>query len=274
MHDYSRLRPVKRSRIRLAAGKRWFTAKRYARWIFSRGAIAKEKSDKSLPCRIFAHATPLYRQLRDVELWMHTNKTVNLKLAAERLDGLLLKPGETFSYWRTIGKPTKRKGYADGMVLFYGSYKAGIGGGLCQMSNLIYWMALHTPLRVTERHRHSYDVFPDAGRTQPFGSGATCAYNYLDLQIHNPTADAYQLRVRVTDNELVGEWRSTAEARRVYEVYEKDHRIESLPWGGYLRSNLIHRYVYGLEGEVLSDEYVTENRALMMYSPLLEPTRE
>lgn len=44
-------------------------------------------------------------------------------------------------------------------------------------------MALHTPLTVTERHRHGYDVFPDAERTIPFGSGATCFYNYGDLMI-------------------------------------------------------------------------------------------
>ena len=69
------------------------------------------------------------------------------------------------------------------MVLHYGSFQTGIGGGLCQLSNLIYWMTLHTPLTVTERYRHSFDVFPDSRRTQPFGSGATCSYNYLDLQI-------------------------------------------------------------------------------------------
>ena len=45
------------------------------------------------------------------------------------------------------------------MVLHYGSFQTGIGGGLCQLSNLIYWMTLHTPLTVTERYRHSFDVF-------------------------------------------------------------------------------------------------------------------
>ena len=72
-----------------------------------------------------------------------------------------------------------------GMVLHNGGFKPGVGGGLCQLSNLIYWMTLHTPLTVVERWRHSYDVFPDAERTQPFGSGATVAYNHIDLQIRN-----------------------------------------------------------------------------------------
>ena len=57
------------------------------------------------------------------------------------------------------------------MVLFCEKYKMSLGGGLCQLSNLIYWMTLHTPLTITERYRHSYDVFPDSNRTQSFGSG-------------------------------------------------------------------------------------------------------
>lgn len=270
MIEFMRHRPVKRSKARLTAGKWWFTSKRYATWLFTRVQLAKERSPENLPHPIYTHSTPLIRKLRNVDMWLHTNKVVNLKLAAKQFDGLLLKPGETFSYWRTIGKPTKRKGYVDGMVLFYGSFKTGTGGGLCQMSNLIYWMTLHTPLIVTERHRHSYDVFPDAGRTQPFGSGATCAYNYLDLQIHNPTASTFQLRIRLTENELIGEWRSVSPLYLRYEVYEKDHRISSLPWGGYMRSNVIHRKVLNRDDELISDEYVTENHALMMYAPLLE----
>ena len=50
-----------------------------------------------------------------------------------------------------------------------GEVKTSIGGGICQLANLLYWMALHTPLEVIERHHHSFDPFPDSGRTLPFG---------------------------------------------------------------------------------------------------------
>ena len=79
------------------------------------------------------------------------------------------------------------------------------------MSNLIYWLTLHTPLTVIERHRHDYDVFPDSGRTQPFGSGATCVYNYIDLQIKNNTGQPYQLKLEITGDHLSGEWRTNVE---------------------------------------------------------------
>ncbi len=70
-----------------------------------------------------------------------------------------------------------------------------------------FWMTVHTPLTVIERHRHGYDVFPDSNRTQPFGSGASCFYPHGDLMIRNDTPDDYQLLVSVGDKFLEGEWR-------------------------------------------------------------------
>jgi vancomycin resistance protein VanW len=138
------------------------------------------------------------------------------------------------------------------------------------MSNLIYWMALHTPLTVTERHRHSYDVFPDSNRTQPFGSGATCAYNYLDLQIRNGTDAPWQLLVAVGEENLTGQWRSTEPCPFRYEVYERDARIESNVWGGFVRHNAIWRRAFDGDGNLVRDEFIAENNALMMYQPYLE----
>jgi len=156
------------------------------------------------------------------------------------------------------------------MVLHYGTFKKGIGGGLCQLSNLLYWMTLHTPLTITERNRHSYDVFPDSNRTQPFGSGATCAYNYLDLQIKNNTEGPFQLYLALTDTHLVGEWRALQPSLYSYEIYEKEHQITPAYWGGYVRHNIINRKIYNKQHQLVEDEYVVENHAIMMYEPLLE----
>jgi len=207
-------------------------------------------------------------------MWLQHNKVKNLRIAARQINGILIHPGETFSYWKLIGNTTKRKGYVEGMNLFYGQVVTGVGGGLCQLSNLIYWMTLHTPLTVTERYRHSYDVFPDVKRNQPFGSGATCAYNYLDLQIKNDTEQIYQLNVYLTDTHLVGEWRSDLPATRSYEVYERKHWITLEYWGGYVRHNTIHRKVYDLDQNIIDDEFVTENHAIMMYPPFLAEAKE
>lgn len=251
-------------------GKLYYTYKRYIDWFFGDIEYSKNISEDLLPIIAYAHRTPLLRKLRNVDMWMQHNKIVNLKIAVNKLNGIMLFPGETFSYWKSIGKPTKRKGYVEGMTLFYGGFKPGIGGGLCQLSNLIYWMTLHTPLLITERHRHSYDVFPDSNRTQPFGSGATCVYNYRDLQIFNGTNQTYQLKVYLTANYLVGEWRTLKKPTHTYRVYEKEHMISHEYWGGYIRHNLIYRELFNIYGDKIDDQYITQNHALMMYQPFIE----
>ena len=157
--------PIQRSWLRLRLGKAYYAGKRYLLWCSPKFRWAKRRDKESLPYLHASHATPLLRRLRGEEMEWQKNKVINLKLAVERLDGLVLNPGETFSYWKLIGKPTRRKGYREGMVLFLGQIGIDIGGGLCQLSNLIFWMTLHTPLTVVERYRHSHDVFPDANRT-------------------------------------------------------------------------------------------------------------
>ncbi|MDR3149052.1 MAG: VanW family protein, partial [Oscillospiraceae bacterium] len=189
----------------------------------------------------------------------------------EKVNGAVILPGETFSFWKLVGKPSRRKGYLEGMNLRSGTVVPAIGGGMCQLTNLIYWMTLHTPLTVTERHRHSYDVFPDSNRTQPFGSGATCFYNYGDLMIRNDTSNAWRLVLEVTENELAGAWTCAVPSSLIYEVFEKASFIQLETWGGYTRNNILFRKVIdnanpGGDGE----EYITENHALMMYAPLLD----
>ncbi|MBS4173089.1 VanW family protein [Bacillus sp. FJAT-49736] len=272
--DITKLRPKRRSRIRIFIGKYYFTLKRYFAWIFDKNKYAKEKQLENFPHIIHKHQTLLLRKLRGVDMWYQHNKIKNLEIAIKQINGIIIKPGETFSYWKLIGKPTKKKGYVDGMVLYYGNFKKGLGGGLCQLSNLIYWLTLHTPLTITERNRHSYDVFPDSNRTQPFGSGATCAYNYLDLQIKNDTDQPFQLVLSLTNTHLVGEWRAISPPLYSYKIYEKEHQIIPAYWGGYIRHNVIHRKIFNRQNQLLDDEFVVENYAIMMYEPLLEQNAE
>lgn len=262
-------KPIRRSKIRIFFGKTLFKILRYYNWYFGKKSFSKVRSSKKLPFIVKAHKTPLIRNLKNVEMWMQYNKIVNLQLATAKLNGIIIKPGETFSYWKLIGKATKRKGYKKGMVFQNRKLVAGYGGGLCQLSNHIYWLALHTDLEVIERYRHSYDVFPDSNRTQPFGSGATCIYNYRDLQIFNGTDQEYQLNLQLDDEFLIGEFRTDEEQITRYEICEKNHIIEQEFWGGYVRKNEIFKRMYDLNGNAIGEEFVTENEAIMLYQPYL-----
>ena len=262
-------KPRVRSNLRLFFGTKYYIFARHFKWIFG-GFKFAGISKISQEYEIFAHKTPMLRKLKDVDMYLQYNKITNLRIAAAKVNGITINPGETFSYWKAIGKPTRQKGYLDGMVLKNGGFKAGLGGGLCQLSNLIYWMTIHTPLTVIERHRHGYDVFPDSNRSQPFGSGATCFYNYVDLMVRNGTDNVYQLKIELDNEYLTGKWISDTRAEARYEVYEKEHIMKPEFWGGYTRHNLIYRRKYDLADNLADDEYVTENHAIMMYAPFIE----
>lgn len=262
-------KPLKRSKLRKTLGRSYFIFRRKLSWYTSGTRFAKPDRENRLPVEVFSHATPLMRKLPGLDMQLQRNKVVNLGIAIECLDGLTIHPGETFSYWYCIGKPVKRKGYLPGLQLDQGKLKTSTGGGLCQLSNLIFWMSMHTPLTIVERWRHSYDVFPDVRRTQPFGSGATCAYNYIDLQLRNDTDQSFQLALHLDETHLHGAWLAEGPLKEYYEVFESDHLFRQEFWG-HTRHNRIARRVFEAEtGELIREEPLVENHAIMMYNPML-----
>lgn len=268
------IEPKKRSNLRLKLGKFYYSYMRKIYWLRLKDIFSSTYQYDKLPYSYTSHKTILLRKLKDVDMWMQHNKIINLKIASHKLNGIIISPGEIFSYWKLIGKPSKSKGYVEGMVLNQGSFQAEVGGGLCQLSNLILWLTIHTPLTVVERHRHGYDVFPDSNRTQPFGSGATCFYPYRDLMIQNNTEDTYQLIIDVGDEFLNGEWRVDSKPQYQFEIIEKNHRMKGEYWGGYTRHNELYQNKYDLEGNLIDEKLIIKNSAIMMYSPFIEGESE
>jgi vancomycin resistance protein VanW len=243
-------------------------------WWSVRSELSATRMPNPLPCVIARHQTPLFRPLLNLDERLQRNKVVNLRIAAERLDGRVLDPGQRMSFWRLVGKPTRRRGFVDGLVLNQGRLEAGVGGGLCQMTNLLFWMTLHTQLEVAERWRHGYDVFPDAGRTLPFGSGATCAWPVLDLQIVNPTSASFRLSVRVGETHLFGEWTSTRPSHMRYVIQERAHRMTHDGPGAYSRHNELWRVETDEATGATSERFLVANEALLMYEPFLPAAGE
>ena len=263
------IQPLKRSKLRRKLGKKFYITKRYFNWLKSKSSFARELNSEQLEFLVKKHQSFLLRPLKDVDMQLQHNKTTNLRLAAEKINGLIIKPGEVFSFWYLVGDPTAKKGYLPGLVLNQGNIESGVGGGLCQMGNLLFWMAIHSPLTIKERYRHGFDVFPDVNRKVPFGAGATLSYNYIDLQIKNETPHDFQLILYLSEEHLQGEIRSNQSFTDHYEVYEADHRMVHQSWGGYTRHNRIVRKITSENGEV-REEDLLENHAVMMYEPLLE----
>ncbi|WP_208354485.1 VanW family protein [Pseudaestuariivita rosea] len=247
-------------------------AVRWARWYWGREDFATDRQSDLLPNKIYRHQSKLRRSLADdprENLWQD-NKIHNHSLAIPHLNGVLIHPGQTFSIWRLVGRPTVRRRFKEGMELHLGRARGGIGGGLCQIANLIHWLALHSPLQVTQRASHSFDPFPDQGRVIPYGTGAALFYNYIDLWLFNPTQTTVQLHLWMTDTLLNGEFRCDGAHPHRYHVYEKNAGFTK-SGDTWFRYNEIWRdtSTKGEAPEVLKSEKLYANHVRVLYEPEL-----
>lgn len=229
--------------------------------------FASTRSMTDLPVTLVHHRSILRRRLGDSDPRLQETKIVNLRLAVATMDRLIVRPGETFSFWRRVGRPTAERGFVEGLVLRNGGIDVAIGGGLCQLSNLIYWMALHAPLEIVERHHHAFDPFPDVGRVLPFGSGASVFHNYGDLRFRNPTAQPIQLRAWVTDRYLRGTIATDRPWPYRYHVEERNHRFHRETDGRLFRDNeLWRRTVDAATGRTVDCALLAVNHAEVKYA--------
>lgn len=242
--------------------------RRQLTWYIDGKKYAGTIAPDPLPFRVKKHQSVLLKKLGDSDRQLQLNKVTNLHIAASKINGIWIRPGETFSFCKLVGLPTRRKGYLMGMELSFGEAKAGIGGGICQISNLVHWLVLHSPLTVTERYHHSFDPFPDDGRVLPFGSGATVFYNYRDYQFTNNTEHTFQINLWFTEKCLEGELRIDTELEYAYHVFEKDHAFLKID-GQFFRKNEIWREkLLKFEGgKVVEKELITKNFARVTYTP-------
>jgi len=110
------------------------------------------------------------------------NRKTNVKLSAAACDGIVLLPGEVFSYNNTTGSRSADKGYLPAPTYNNGASVDDVGGGICQTSSTIYYAVLHTDLKVVERKNHSY-----ATGYVPDGMDATVFFGSLDFRFENST---------------------------------------------------------------------------------------
>jgi vancomycin resistance protein VanW len=246
---------------------RYHRARRRLEWLRSDTAFAHTLQRDDLPVRVKRHKSLLLRQLGETEMWMQHNKVTNLKLACAQVDGLLIRPGETFSFNKLVGNATRRKGYLKGMRLSNGQARPGIGGGICQLANLLHWMVLHSPLTVTQRSTHSFDPFPDNGRVLPWGVGCSIVYNYVDLQFRNDTDQTFQLRVGVGDRYLEGEILADETTPASYRVFAHGERFYRAGAEYFRRNEIWRTLIDRRTGTRLGDELIRENVALVKYIP-------
>lgn len=188
--------------------------------------------------------------LRIIQPILHSsfyeNKLKNIERACMLLSSTSILPHQRWSFWHRLGRPTRGNGFHPGRNLVNGEMSAQVGGGLCQMSSMLYHLALLAGLRVEERHPHSLDIYDDHQRYTPLGADATVVWGTKDLRFFNPHSFELVFVLRIEDAHLVGEVHS-AVSLPTYALEFKRQAIDE-------KTNLVETMVNGVI--VASDIYV------------------
>ena len=211
------------------------------------------------------HSSPLYRKYNKKEL--DDGKITNIEIANTFLNDIVIPPGKIFSLWRHVGRISSRRGFRNGLVLSNGYLKSDIGGGLCQLSNLIGYMFACSECAFTERKHHSRDVFPDSNRTIPFASGATIFFNLIDLKIKNTYHYPLKLNLRTTNTQLRGSISIPVQLRYYVKLEEKNSFFfKSQKTNKVYRCNTLHRIFYDKKTKnKIKEQILWRNVAEVMY---------
>lgn len=246
--------------------------KRNLKDFLSKEKFAKIKDKRKLSNIVSEHSSNMIRKGKGIDPILQENKAVNLKLASKNINGIIIKPGEVFSFWKLVGRATKKKGYKDGRIISKGKLKPGIGGGLCNLGNTINWLVLHSPLEIVELHTHSDALDPSAEKKRiPFNSGTSVSYNYIDYRFKNNTDQDIQILVWCEDGKLKAELRSEKEFPCKYKLVEEDHHFRKKNNKFYRSSKIYKETIDKNTGNLVDKKLIWDNKSMVMYDYDLIP---
>ncbi len=171
----------------------------YAGMALDQNRYAASKAAHLLPFSVYAAKSRMVNENSGFPIHYQHNKVHNLRVASAPVDHLLIYPGETFSFWQLVRNADKITPYKDGLVLVNGAIVGEYGGGLCQLSNVLFDVFLHSPFALVERWPHAVETMAPIDPGTLAGVDATVAEGWKDLKVRNDTKNTFQLSVGFDD---------------------------------------------------------------------------
>ncbi|MDD7650978.1 MAG: VanW family protein, partial [Firmicutes bacterium] len=159
----------------------------------------------------------------ETEHTWNNNRTNNLILACEAIDGYILKPGATFSFNEVVGERTEAKGYREATVFAGMESKPEVGGGVCQVASTLYVCTLYADLEVVERAVHTFEV-----SYVPLGLDATVYWGSLDYKFRNNTD--YPIRIDASVHDGVVDISFVGTETKDYYIEMRTEITSTTPW--------------------------------------------
>lgn len=242
--------------------------------LLSKEKFAKSKKEEMLPNLVYEYNSTIIKKGKDIDPKTQENKAVNIKLASSKITGIVIHPGETFSFWKTVGTVNRKKGYKEGRVIRQNKLITGTGGGLCNLANTINNLILHSPLEIVEFHKHSDALASDIGHRVPMANGTSVSYNYIDYRFRNNTNQDIQLVLWCDDSKLYGELRSEKEFPYSYEIIEENHHFQKEDDKYYRISKIYRNTIEKSTENILNKELIWNNHSLVMFDYNLIPKEQ
>ena len=239
--------------------------------LMGKEVFAHEKMKDHLPLIAAESRANIIKRGPGVDPTSQQNKAVNMAIASRTFNHLVIHPGETFSFWKNVGRTTRKKGYKDGRVIVDGKLITGVGGGLCNLANTLHLLVRQTPLTVTELHFHSDALAPDEGPRKPFANGTSVSYSNIDFRFTNNTDQDFQIIVKCEGEMLYAQLRCEHAFPYTYKLAEEDHHF-CKEGDKYYRVSRIYHETYDKEtNELLQRKLIRDNHSEVMYDPELIP---
>jgi len=144
----------------------------------------------------FRYAITLTQEIKSSQTF--DNKLHNILLASKRINKYVLEPNQIFSFFKVVGNPNQD--FKKSRTLVNGQLVEENGGGMCQVSGIIYQISLIAGLEILERHNHSVDIYTNETRFAPLGCDATIVYGYKDLRIKNNLPFPVQFKIEIKES--------------------------------------------------------------------------
>ncbi len=170
-------------------------------------------------------------------------RTYNIKVAAAALDGVLLAPGEDFSFNRVVGPRSSEAGYKNANVIVNNELVQGLGGGVCQVSSTLYNAVLLANLKIIERSNHTLPV-----SYVPIGQDATVVYGAIDFRFANNKESYIYIKSLVEGNTITF---------KVYGNKNANPRVEVASW---VTETIPQKIVYENEPNLAAGEQVVKQK--------------
>lgn len=238
----------------------------YMKMRFDGRDYAVKSSEQRLKNVLFEDRSLLINEESGMDIQYQYNKVHNLKLAASTINGIVIQPNQTFSFWKCVRQAKKKGKYKEGLSLVNGELVHVYGGGLCQISNLLFWCFVHSPLTIVERHTHFVKAFPNPPSDIPEGMDATVSEGWKDLKVRNDTDTPIQIVLDFDDRYLIARLLQDAPIQTRMSITGKNLRfIETKD--GIVEEIEIWRTIEDQDGQ--REERLYQNRCRIGY-PLSE----